>query len=714
MTNSLFTALLMILPGPSATSIERHFRYPPSDLTTRWKGDSVEVSFRRGTPEVVPGRPCLPLVAERIDLPAGMRVRSISVKQAKLEPLAPSGKVRRVPALPTDVDALGRPRVAPGPAEAPALDEPTIADLGYQGAMRGKRLAWLLVRPVRWSPASGALQQVTDLDVQVELEPDLTSEVVTRERVVPDWEEGAAAITATIPKRAPQPFKPTQLPSVLGSPVAYVIVTSDALVPQFQRLADWKTQAGIPAVVRSMTTIRQEYPGTDDADRVRRFIRDAYSSWGTKWVLLGGDTPIIPTRTAWTKFYTSGIGADTLNDIPTDLYFSCLDGNWNADGDSLDGEGEIIGGGNTIIVDNCDLLPEVWVGRAPVSTVAEAQLFVDKVFQYSRTPVGDYEKNVLFMAEVMDPESWHPGDFIYLDGAALVEECLPYVKSNLSMRYGRLYENYLEPSYEPGALQLLRRAALDSLRAGYNMAIHCGHGFRNVMSLGDSSIGNADAMALTNGNRLTNFYAVDCTSNAIDFPCLGEALMKASNGGAVSNVGSTRLDFPSTGRAYQREFFKLVFQDSVSAVGEAQGRQKLPFVPNSKNNNSQRWTQMTLLLLGDPEMHLWTGKPRTLQVTKAASMPASDTTFAVHVTIGGVPLYGARVTAYKAGDDYASALTDGAGNVTLDFRPDGAGTFTLTVTGYDCVPYQASVPITSASVALLVEGAIGLDDDNIG
>ena len=660
--------------------------------------------------ETTAGWPDLPLVSERIDLPPGMKLKAVTARGARWSTLAPTARVRRVPAMRVTTDALGRPRAGAARTLAVAQGEPPTVELGYQGYMRGKNVAWVQVRPVRWSASTTKLERLDQVDLDLELEPDPGADVVRRERIVPEWEEGGtAAVESVIPKLAPQPFKPTQLPSVLGSPVAYVIVTTDALAPQFQRLADWKTQSGVPAVVRTLTTIHQEYPGTDDADRVRRFLRDAYARWGTKWALIGGDTHVIPARVGWTTFYT--LPGEPLNDIPTDLYYSCLDGNWNADGDSLYGEGDKTF--PTVTVDDADLMPEIWVGRAPVGTLAEAQQFVDKVFQYSRTPVGSYEKNILFFAEVMDPQDWTPGDFIYLDGAELVEECLPQVDANPSMRFGRLYENYLDPAYRPGALQIKRRRVLDSLNVGYNMAVHCGHGFRNVMSAGDSNITIADAQALANGNKLTNFYAVDCTSNAIDFPCLGEAFMKAPNGGGVSSIGSTRLDFPGTGRAYQRDYFKLMFHDSVNAIGEAQGRQKLNYIVNAKTDNVHRWTQMTLLLLGDPEMHMWTGKPRTLTVNKPASILANDTTFTVNVAIAGVPLYHARVTAYKAGDDYATALTDGAGNAKLDFRPDAAGSLTLTVTGYDCIPYQATMTINAATASLLVENAVTIDDDNV-
>src|SRR5258705_6485357 len=133
--------------------------------------------------------------------------------------------------------------------------------------------------------------------------------------------------------RGAERFKPPQSPSVLGSPVEYVIVTTDPYVSEFQRLADWKTESGVPAVVRTLSFIRQEYPfGADDADRIRQFIRDAYSRWSTKWVLLGGDTDVIPFRMIYTTFFSG-------EHIPCDMYFSCLDGSWNADGDSTYGEG---------------------------------------------------------------------------------------------------------------------------------------------------------------------------------------------------------------------------------------------------------------------------------------------------------------------------------------------------------------------------------------
>src|SRR5262249_46813864 len=223
---------------------------------------------------------------------------------------------------------------------------------------------------------------------------------------------GAAATDATGKPKA-QPFKPLQVPSVLGSPVEYLIITSDAMASQFQQLADWKTQAGVPAAVRTVSFIRAQYPlAADDAERIRLFIRDAYARWGTKWVLLGGDTDIIPERLAF------NVGFYQIEHIAADIYYSCLDGNWDADGNFEYGEGfvdEFVPG------DNADLMPEVYVGRAPVSTVTEAQLFVNKTFQYERNPVAGYTDRWLFFAEVLFPQPYDGGP-IDLDGARMAED----------------------------------------------------------------------------------------------------------------------------------------------------------------------------------------------------------------------------------------------------------------------------------------------------
>ena len=707
---AVFFACVNTAMGFAATSFDRDFTFSPDQLSITRDGAIAHVRAAGETREFRAGRPDLPWVAREIELPVGTRVVSVEVLELETEPMA-SGVSLRAAVRPTPgFEGIHRTEPDPQYFEASSWTPELPVEVGLQGARRGVNVAGLQIAPVRWNPTTRNLERVTRLRVRLHLD-DGGVVPLKRERIVAEWDgpgrPGAVRMEATkVPgvRREAAPFVPTQLPSLLGSPVEYLIITNDEQAPEYQRLADWKTSKGVPAVVRTLSFIQQEYPfGADDAERIRLFIRDAYSRWGTKWVLLGGDTPVIPTRLAYTTFYGG-------ENIATDQYFSCLDGDWNADADSIFGEGFF---SSLNPGDDVDLWPEVYVGRGPTNTVAEAKHFVDRTMQYVREPVSGYHDNVLFFAEVLFPQNWSSGMSTSLDGAELAEEVLPHLQYNPSVHYSRLYENHLDVRWEPGAIEEFKSRVVDSLNVGYNISVHIGHGFRNVMSCGDANLDNSDAFSLSNGNKLTHLYAINCTSNAIDFPCIGEAFLLAQNGGAVTNTGSTRFDFPTAGRAYQKEWFRLLYEDSVTAVGELQAVQKVPFIAFATFDGVHRWTQMTLLLLGDPEMPIYTGDPRTLAVSHPGTVAQDDTSFSVNVQVGGSVLLGARVTAFKAGEEWSSVLTDGAGNATIPFRPDSVGDFSLVVTAFDCEPYEATMSVTPAGNPVFAKGDITIDDDNV-
>src|SRR5262245_6940420 len=711
-------AMSVCVPAASALTLERDLRLDPNRVRVQTAQGVTVVEAVGGTHEFTSGRPDLPWISERVDLPAGTRLTGVEVLSVETERMGTGLRLATA--------RVARPGAAPGertPEDAAlyarsGFQPEALALPGIQGSLRGRQVAYLRIAPARWDARTGQLERVTRLKLRLTVE-DGAAPAVTRERIVREWEDErpsgipsraivslqSSAVAGEGVKPKAEPFKPLQVPSVLGSPVEYLIVTNDAMAPQFQQLADWKTQTGVPAVVRTVSFIHQQYPfGTDDAERIRMFIRDAYARWGTKWVLLGGDTDVIPERQALNvSFYQ-------IENIATDLYYQCLDGNWNANGNADYGEGFQ---DEFAIGDEADFLPELYVGRATVSTPLEAQTFVNKTLQYTKTPLGGYENRWLLFAEVLFPQPYL-GGAIDLDGASLAEDIPPLADATPGLTLTRLYENYTEPSYRPGALPENKNAVLAQLNVGYGLALHIGHGYRNSMSLGDASMVNSDASGLTNGNKLFNMYAINCTSSAIDFPCIGEALLKNPNGGAVTVVGSTRFDFPTAGRAYQQEYFRLFFQDSVSAVGELLARQKLPFVAFTFYDGVHRWTHLTLLELGDPELRMYNGAWRSLAVTAPGSFTLGDSVASVHVTSGGNPLANARVTLYKAGDEFRTGLTNASGDVQLTFRPDSTGTCFVTVTAYNAKPYQTTLTVTAASAAAVSEAAISVDDDNAG
>ena len=656
-----------------------------------------------------PGHPQLPVEQMVIAAPEGMRLAKLNWEVQSWDRLPWSGKVdpaapgRDKAAAPEDPDAYG---------SAVYPSQPVAHTSG--GYMRGRRMEHISLMPVRYFPEQGFVEVASSLSVTPVFVEDREERLTPRPT---PWEtdNGFARTRALYsremrPERqyrpaanGGEPFSPRFIPSEDGSPVRYLIITDDPMASSFQRLAEWKTALGIPAVVRTVSWIESTYPqGVDAAEDIRSFLQRAVQDWGVEYVLLGGDIDNVPIRYAKSLFAGGEL-------IPTDLYYTCLDGNWNTDGDAFFGEGIFSQG------DNVDLYPDVWVGRAPVRDSVEAARFVSKSMTYeSAVPLGgSFSESMMTWAEMLTPQNWTQGDTVLFDGAQLAEVANGFVPVN--MTNNRMYENYIPYGVNPLYIQ----DAINEFNSGYNLTLHVGHGFTNTMSMGigGATIGNADADAFHNGSRQGVIYAINCTSSALDFDCIAEHLIRNPTGGAVGSVGSTRLDFPETGQGYQSEFFDLLLQQGVTRMGEASALQKFPYIGSSIYEGEHRWTQMTLIYFGDPSLDFYTGAVDQMSVSVVEPLLLGSSSFTVQVTDGGGPVASATVCLQKEGDAYAVGTTDGSGTVVLPFAPDTPGKASVGVRMHNRLCSVDSLDFTPDAAPhlflsdLIVDDALGGDGD---
>ena len=491
-------------------------------------------------------------------------------------------------------------------------------------------------------------------------------------------------------------FKPTRTPSLSGSAVSYLIITNDAMAEEFQRLADYRTKQGIPAVVATREYIAANFRnGADIQETIRMFIRDAYQKWGVEYVLLGGDSDVLPARYITNTFYPT-VGS---TDIPTDLYFACLDGNWNLDGDDLYGEPMV----GEDVVDDADFAEEVYLGRAPVSTADVAAVFVDKVIAYEGAASGDdWTNRVMFAAEVLFPDDYEPGDQIALDGAQFAHATVrDMIQPCTTMEYLRMYET--DVNYERD-LPLTVDAVIDTFNSGhYGLVNQIGHGYYFNMSVGDGNFVTSQADALTNGDKLFVIYSLNCASAAFDFSCLMERFIQNPNGGAVAAIGAARAAFPVTANAYQQEFFDQLFCGGENRLGRLIALSRLPFLGSTAHNYLDRWTFENYTLLGDPALAMWTSQPAALTLGGDSSLTLGEQAVTVSVSKGGTPVSDALVCLSKDGEDLVYDYTDASGNVSLDFLVESTGDVTVTVSGNNLELTERTLPVVSGSTYLALE-----------
>ncbi len=673
-----------------------------------------------------PGQPIVPVQELMLLIPVGRQVAA-----AWVEPLATRMEDR------STVMAVAGPHITDGEvALATARLEPENGRFpGQWGEFtgthtwRGYNILTLNIFPARVTETADGIgiEYLQDFSIRVSYAIGGGDRLtIQRERMIPGEQEANIEILRQIVHN-PQAianyarfngvlveedkgfYNPTRTPSLSGSPVQYLIITNEEMKSEFQRLADYKTSLGLASLVVTRESISANFRnGADIQETLRMFIQDAYSKWGTEYVLLAGDTDVLPARYVDNHFYP--YNSSTL--IPVDLYFACLDGTWNANGNAHYGEADNESAGG--VGDDVDFAEEVYLGRATVSSSVDAQVFVDKVISYESTPQGsDWTNRILYACEVLFPSDYQDGDNIFLDGAEFSDQMVTeLVEPCTDLEYLRMYESNQD---YPRDLPLTKAALIDSLNTGhYGTLNQIGHGYFTVMSVGDDLFTTTDADALTNGDHLFMIFSLNCASAAFDMSCLMERFLQNPHGGSIVSIGSSRAAFPYNVNVYQQGFFEALYCTVDNRVGKLIALSRLPYVGNTINNYVDRWTFENYTLLGDPTVPIWTGVPGQMIVT-AGSLDLGPNQFAVNIMNGlGGPVENARVCLSREGADISTGFTDGSGSVTLDYLADAPGEVELKISGRDMAQYVSIIDVEAGVTYFSLNSLVVGDNGSSG
>jgi hypothetical protein len=160
-----------------------------------------------------------------------------------------------------------------------------------------------------------------------------------------------------------------------------------------------------PTFLLSLEAIVKEEQGADDAEKVKRQLYTLWKKNNVAFALLVGDADVFPVRYMVLDRVTPA--AFDYSFYPSDLYYADVANaqgqfdNWNqqAEGFHANYYGEVRGEKNKkdpINYDGIHYLPELAVGRWPVSTPAEVETMVRKSLRYEAT-LGQRPKTASYL-----------------------------------------------------------------------------------------------------------------------------------------------------------------------------------------------------------------------------------------------------------------------------------------------------------------------------
>lgn len=466
---------------------------------------------------------------------------------------------------------------------------------------------------------------------------------------------------------------PASLP---GQAPKYAIITSEALAPAFARFAEYKIQTGYDISIATVADVAATYPGRDDAESIRKYVKEFYAGGG-EYVLLGGAMNVVPIRYAYyyDTYTTPAIDRLTI----CDLYYADVDGEWDVDHDGVWGERSH---------DQPDLTPELYVGRLAVNDSAAVERYTDNLIAYETlAEAGSRDwltRTFFFSADQMR-------DYGGIGQHGQIAQAMPtWFSIDTALAVEAVSGADPNPTNVNGA-DLAR--AMDDGYGIYHIVNHGGaSGFvlrssgymdfpRVVVETREQSGEHGSFDSLFIAARPAFYYSLACDNGAIDaelppfnatLPIMAEYL-PSRPGGAVGMVAYSRWGWVSSSHLLQKAFFDSLFAHPDRPAVAAMYASKAVYSYYRDLVYNENY-------FGDPSLRVYTDIPGDLSVAATWHTGGID----VRVTSEGTAVEGCAVHLALGDERLGTVHTDPDGRGTFSLDPATGTTYTISAvrTGY--------------------------------
>ncbi len=571
-----------------------------SGLTWEWSGP--EITARQVTGDdgraysalaapgwdwsATPGAPQLPLASVLIVAPpTGTPALTVAVQEQATVPLdAPPLPALRTVLINTPATGLTSRWEYDARAYTPSAASPAWVTWEEAGTLRGSRLIRLTFNPVRYDPAQLALTVARRVHVAVAFA------AVSTAKVPPAADDPFAALVRQVVINPGQVGEfthyATSAVQAAGAPTdtQYLIISHASFITAVTPLATQHTLSdGLRVYMTTTQAIQSLYSGVVMSTAIRNYISATYHSVAPptlQYVLLVGDGSERITDPQYVPPY---IIPDPWNEIPggaaSDNRYVTMDG-------------------------PTDQVADIFIGRLPVNSVAQATTVVQKLLDYRQhPPQWPWNQQILFFAghEGDVTETFHDdSDWIY----TWLYATLP---PTTTIQSHRVYFCTADcnQSYKYTSISTARARLMDIFNSGGLIASYVGHGSQHQWDYDPEFyaplLHRDDVAQLHNGGALPVVLGLSCFTSRFSDPAgdtLDETLLRRAGGGAIATWGGTTLGLSSGHRVLHQRFFEAVFKYNNLRLGPATEFAKLG-LPSSYLD-----LRDTFLLLGDPALSL--------------------------------------------------------------------------------------------------------------
>jgi len=540
--------------------------------------------------------------------------------------------------------------------------------------LSGYSVAMNTITPVMYVPASGIVSYYEEVKIIIRTREDIKAQNALNNLHFNN------KVLSRVNRFIQNPEFISRYPIISSREGEYqlLIITPAQFVNEFEEMQEIYLQQGMISEVITVEEIYTSMTGQDQPEKIRNYIIQEYQDHEIEYVLLAGDIEHVPYR-GFYCYVDSGTGYEDFG-IPSDLYYSALDGNWNDDGDNSWGE-----------IGEDDLLPEVAVARFSFSSSMELTNMLNKTITYQTQPVLGELRDPLLAGEHMydNPLTW---------GADYIDLLVGYQNENGYETTGIPEEHNITTMYDRDLGTWTPSQLIDEINEGHSFIHHAGHAnYEYAMRLDNPDITDTN-FNLVNGvdHNYTFVYTHGCNCGSFDHDDgIGERMINIENF-LVAFVGNSRYGWFNEGQTegpsghIHREFIDALYTDKYHRIGRAHMESKMetaPWLtaPGQHEEGAIRWCFYDCNVLGGSAVPIWTDEPIEIQLTFVPTINLGEITFIVGVMSYGTPVENMQCTILQNGEFIGTAITSAIGDAIIDIDPSLLipGEAELYISGYN-------------------------------